>query len=123
MTRSIRLALALATVLVTFAVPSLASAATVEECQAAITTLSVQTQDAEFFGRQAAKEEAGLVAKLAGASQALAAGKNADAVKKLTDFALHAGTIANAGKLDPTDGAALVEGANEAIACINAIGA
>jgi hypothetical protein len=45
-----------------------AQAQTVEECQAQIAALRRQTEEATFIGQNAAKDEAGLIGKLDGAS-------------------------------------------------------
>ena len=72
--------------------------------------------------QQAAKEEAGLLRTLDGASETLSAGKLADTIKKLTDFQSHAVTLGQDGKLDPVDAARLEQLADAAIACVAAIG-
>ena len=123
MTRLLRHALVLSALLFALAVPPAVSAATAEECQTQIQGLATATDSATFIGKNAAKEEAGLLGKLDGASQALAAGKLADTVKKLTDFRSHAVTIGEAGKLDSTDAATLVGLTDDAIACVTSIGA
>lgn len=123
MTGLISRALILVALLCAVAVPPAVSAATASECQTAIDELRTATADATFIGKNAEKEEAGLLRKLDGASEALAAGKFDDAVKKLTDYRFHAVTIAEAGKLDPGDAAVLTQLADDAIACVGSIGA
>jgi hypothetical protein len=121
--RSIRSITILATLAATLLMPAVASATTVDECQAAITSLAAQTEAATFIGKNAAKEVAGLVRTLAGASETLAAGKLDNTVTKLTDYRLHAEKLGQDGKLDATDAAALLQSTDAAIACVQSIGA
>jgi hypothetical protein len=100
-----------------------AGAATVDDCQGQITALQVATSEAEFTGQNAAKNQAGLLGKLEAASDALDAGKNADAIQKLTDFRTKVVTLNEQGKINPTDAADLIARADAAIACIQSIGA
>ena len=98
-----------------------AQAETVTDCQAKIAALESQTQSATFIGQNAAKNEAGLLAKLDDASEKLAEGKNADAIQKLTDFKTTVNSLAGGGKIAPADAQRLVSGADDAIACITAV--
>ena len=98
-------------------------AASVGECQGEIDALQAATSEAIFTGQNAEKNQAGLLGKLDAAAAALAAGKNADAIQKLTDFRAKVVTLNEQGKIDPDDAAALIRGADEAIACIQSIGA
>lgn len=100
-----------------------ANAATVEECQAKIDALKVQTASAEFFGQNADETQTNLLAKLDEASAKLAEGKFADAIQKLTDFRTKVEELNAAAKpkIDPEDAAALIAGANDAIACIESL--
>ena len=123
MIRPFRSVLVLAALVVAVAAPAAVSASSVDECQAAIGQLREATATATYVGKQAAKEQAGLLGKLDGASRVLAVGKYADTVKKLTDFQSHVVTIGQTGKLDVSDAAVLTELADEAIACVDAIGA
>ena len=123
MTRLLRHALVLTALVFAFAVPHAVQASTASECQGQIDALATATDAATFAGRQAEKEEAGLLGKLNGASAALAAGKTLNAAQKLTDFRSHVVTIGEAGKLDSTDAATLAGLADDAIACVNSIGA
>jgi hypothetical protein len=100
-----------------------AGATTTGDCQAQIAALKVQTQNATFTSQNAAKDQAGLIGKLDAASAALSAGKTADAIRKLTDFRAEVDTLNRQGKSDPDDAAALISGAEGAIACIQGIGA
>lgn len=119
-TRTIAAAI-LATVLLVPA--AVASASTVADCQTQIATLQEQTASADFLGRQAAKDEAGLVAKLSEATDKLDKGKLADAQAKLENYRSRVEVLAASGKLDASDAVALMEGADAAIACVQAIGA
>ena len=101
--------------------PGAASATTVQECQAQIADLRAATADdavTTFTSRQAAKEEAGLLVKLDAASTELRK-KPGTAVQKLADYRDHVAKITSDGKL--VSSVDLVGGANEAIACIQAI--
>jgi hypothetical protein len=80
-----------------------------------------QTENATFIGQNAAKNEAGLLAKLDNASDKLAEGKNADAIQKLTNFRDTVAALNAQGKINPDDANTLIIGANDAIACITAV--
>ena len=121
MTRLFRHALVFAALLA-IALPTAVNAATVDECQAAIADIGTAASNATFVGKNAAKEETGLLRTLAGASETLAVGKISDTVKKLSDFRLHAVTLGEDGKLDPADAAVLAQLVDEAILCVNSIG-
>ena len=98
-----------------------AGAATVQDCQAQIDTLRVQTQGATFIGQNATKDQAGLLGKLDAASTALAAGKNADAIQKLTDFRTKVAQLDAQGKIGHEDAVVLIQGADAAIACVQGL--
>jgi hypothetical protein len=99
-----------------------AQAETVTDCQAKIAALRGQTENAtSFLGKNAAKDEAGLLLKLDNASAKLAEGKNADAIQKLTNFRDTVAALNAQGKIDPEDANTLIGGANDAIACITAL--
>lgn len=102
-----------------------ASATTVVECQGQITTLISNTQSAEFVGRNAVKDEAGLVAKLQGASDKLGQGKFSDATQKVGQYRDKVNTLCAQGKIaadsDPSC-AELLQGANDVLACIADLG-
>jgi hypothetical protein len=102
-------------------IPSPAYAATVEECQAQIDALRVQTQETTFLGQNATKDQAGLLAKLDTGSTKLAAGKNADAIQKLTDFQVRVTQLEEQGKVSDADAVTLISGADQAIACIQSL--
>ena len=96
------------------------------DCQAKIDALIIRTQDktlTPITGKNAEKDRAGLVGKLDEASSALSVGKNADAVQKLGDLVAKVEQLKAAGKLDAASAELLIAGANDAITCINAIGA
>ena len=101
-----------------FATPTKARAATVDDCLALIDTLISETQTATFFGKNAAKEQAGLVAKLDAAAADLEAGKPLDAIQKLTDYQEHLVKIAMQGKIDPTEAEILISDAEFVIECV-----
>jgi hypothetical protein len=98
-----------------------AQAETVTDCQAKIDVLRGQTENATFIGQNAAKNEAGLLAKLDNASDKLAEGKNADAIQKLTNFRDTVAALNAQGKINLDDANTLIIGANDAIACITAV--
>lgn len=102
----------------------LASASTVTECKAQLATLQSQTSAAEFTGRNAAKDEAGLLAKLQEASSKLDRAKLADAAQKVFDYAEKIGALCAQGKIAPDSSPSCAEleaGADAALACIAAI--
>jgi len=95
------------------------------ECQALIAELRTATEGVVLTGRNAEKNRAGLLAKLDNASVELGRGKLCDAIGKLTDFRDKVNQLIASGSInsDPTVGVTgqdLVDGANEAIACIEA---
>src|SRR5215212_7605055 len=81
---SILLGLVLSALLWVAAQP--AHAQTVDECQADIAALKVETQNATFIGQNAAKDQAGLIGKLESASAKVSQGKFADALANLQSF-------------------------------------
>ena len=100
-----------------------ASASTVDECQSQLETLRADTVDArDSF--TSTKDQDGAVVKLDEAAAKLTAGKDADAVAKLTGFQTSLNALATAPKLKLTPAAAqsLSTGAQGVIDCINAIG-
>jgi hypothetical protein len=98
-----------------------AQAETADDCQTKIATLKAATNRASFSGQNAYKNRTGLVAKLDYASAKLVEGKNADAIKKLTDFKTTVNSLPGGGKIAPADAQRLVSGADDAIACITAL--
>jgi hypothetical protein len=97
---------------------------TVDECQAKIAALRLETENATtFLGKNAAKDEAGLLLKLDNANAKLVDGKYADASEKLTDFRNTVIALDAGGKVDPVDASELIAGANEAITCVDGLGA
>lgn len=92
------------------------AALTAAECQAGIDALRADTAEATFIGRNAAKDEAGLVGKLDEASAKLSLAKYADAVRKLGDFETKVASLLAAGKLESS--VDLIAAAGGARACI-----
>ncbi len=110
--------------LVLLAAGSPAAATTVTDCLGLIGTLSDETTQVWYTN---ARDERGLLAKLAGAAAKLDTLKLNDAVQKLGDYESKVDALIAAGKIGPSgDGATtpemLVDGADEAIACIRNIG-
>jgi hypothetical protein len=96
-----------------------AAAESVEDCQAKIEALrDVTLQVATFINE---KDRTGLVGKLDSALTKLAQGKDADAVKALTDFRDKVATLQSQGKINPDDANQLITRADDAIACIQAL--
>jgi hypothetical protein len=116
--RSLIIALAL---LAAIALPASAGAATVEDCQARISELATATANVTTFANE--KDQAGLQDKLLNASEGLAAGKNADAIRKLTDFRTKVQVLGSTSKLNTEDAARLDAQAATAISCIEPLGA
>jgi hypothetical protein len=90
----------------------------VDKCQAKIAALEDATTSASFSGQNAEKNRTGLLTKLDNASAKLAEGKNADAIQKLTNFRDTVAALNTQGKINPDDANTLINGANDAIACI-----
>jgi len=95
-----------------------AQAQTVDECQADIGTLKVETQNATFIGRNTAKDQAGLIGKLDSAGAKLSQGKFQDALANLQSFRAKVVALDQQGKIDHEDALLLIAGADEAIACM-----
>ena len=96
-----------------------------QDCQGLIAALRADTEVVALTGRNAEKNRAGLLGKLDDASTALDKGKLCGAIQKLTDFRNKVNQLIASGSIntDPTAGVTgqdLVNGANEAIACIEA---
>lgn len=96
-----------------------------QSCQALIDALRAETEAVALTGRQADKNRAGLLGKLDNATDDLSKGKLCGAIQKLTDFRNKVNQLIASGSIntDPTVGVTgqdLVDGANEAIACIQA---
>lgn len=115
LTRLLLVVLAVALV----AVPA-ASATTVEECQAEIAALRADTATVTTFTNE--RDRTGLLGKLDNASLALDKGKYAGAIQKLNDYRSKVETLGSTGKLGADDAARLDAAAEDAIACIEAIG-
>lgn len=74
------------------------ASADVALCQKAIDVTELATQGAEFLGRNATKDEANLLSKLASAELKVAQEKYADAVAKLVDYQSAVISMADAAK-------------------------
>ena len=98
-----------------------AHAQNVDECQADIAALKVQTQNATFIGQNAAKDQASLIGKLDSASAKLSQGKFQDALANLQSFRAKVVALDQQGKIDHEDALALIAGADEAIACVQGL--
>ena len=95
--------------------PAMTELAVTSECEAVIASLRASTGAASLTSE---KDRIGLLGKLDNALRALSAGKDADAVQKLTDFLNKVTTLEAQGKLITSD-VDLAQGAREAITCIN----
>src|SRR5215203_1334926 len=91
------LALALAPFVI---VASSTFATTISECQADIANLRTETQAATITGKNAAKDQAGLIGKLDGAAVELDKGKFCDSIKKLNDFKTKVNQLIAGGSID-----------------------
>ena len=96
------------------------------DCQTLIAELRAQTQAVAITGRNAEKNRAGLLAKLDNASAELGKGKLCDAIGKLNDFRNKVNQLIASGSINTDTSAGvtgqdLVDGATEAIACIQAL--
>ncbi|MDQ3863956.1 MAG: hypothetical protein M3317_10720 [Actinomycetota bacterium] len=98
-----------------------AQAQTVDECQADIAALRVQTQNAHFIGQNAAKDQAGLIGKLDSASSKLEEGKFTDALANLQSFRAKVVALDEQGKIAHEDAVVLLAGVDEAIACVQGL--
>ena len=98
-----------------------AHAQTVDECQAEIAELKVQTQNTTFIGQSAAKDQAGLIGKLDSASAKLGQGKFQDALANLQSFRTKVVALDQQGKIADEDASTLIAGADEAIACVQGL--
>ena len=98
-----------------------AHAQTVDECQAEIAELKVQTQNTTFIGQSAAKDQAGLIGKLDSASAKLGQGKFQDALANLQSFRAKVVALDQQGKIADEDASTLIAGADEAIACVQGL--
>jgi hypothetical protein len=98
-----------------------AHAQTVDECQAGVAELRAQTLSTTFAGQNAAKDRAGLVAKLDSASAKLSQGKFQDALANLQSFRAKVGALEQQGKISSTNAAALISGADGSIACVQGL--
>ena len=102
-----------------------AGASTMQDCQALIDALAVDTPAVIIVGKNAEKNRAGLLNKLEGTSTSLASGKLCSAIQKLTDFRDKINQLIASGSIntDPTVGVTgqdLANDASDAIACVQA---
>ena len=102
-----------------------ATASTVQDCAGLIGALRADTEAVVITGKNAAKDEAGLLGKLDAASADLSRGKLCGAIRKLSDFRNKVNQLIAAGKInnDPAVGVTgqdLVNDATAAIDCIQA---
>ena len=98
-----------------------AAAQTQNDCETQIASLRTASGAVAISGKNADQDRASLTKTLNAASTELAKGKNADAVKKLGDFKVKVGQLAEAGRISNADAAPLTAGADAAIACINGL--
>ena len=102
------------------------NASTVSECQALIAALRTDTESVVIVGKNAEKNRAGLVSKLDGASVSLDRVKLCDALRKLTDYRNKVNQLIVSGSINAepavgVTGQDLVNGADEAIACVQSL--
>ncbi len=103
-----------------------ASASTISECQALIAALRADTQAVTITGKNADKNRTGLLGKLDAASLDLDRGKFCGALRKLTDYRNKVNQLIASGSIntDPAAGVTgqdLINGVNEAIACVESL--
>ena len=101
------------------------TASTISECQDLIAALRADTEVVAIAGKNAEKNRTGLLGKLDDASVALNKGKLCDAISKLNDFRNKVNQLIASGSInaDPNAGVTgqdLVDGADLAIACVQA---
>ena len=97
-----------------------AGAATTESCLTQIGELRAATAAVTTFANQRDQDRLG--SKLGDAAAELAAGKPADASRKLGDFRVKVQALGAAGKLGADDAARLDAAAASAVGCIESIG-
>ena len=119
---SLMLAFAVATPTATSDIGHVVVAQSSADCQNQIDALRATAQSATYSGKNAEKEQAGLARSLDSATTTLSAGKYADTVKKLEDFKIKVQDLKASGKIDATSADALLAGADQAIACVQALG-
>lgn len=100
-----------------------AQAQTVDECQAAIASLSAATVNAVFTARNADKDQAALLGKLDSAETKLEQGKFADSLQALTQFQAKVVSLNEQGKIDPADATTLLARVDNAISCVGSLSA
>ncbi len=103
--------------------PANAAASTISECQAAIGTLSLQTQGTTFLrGDKGAKVESQLLFHLSKASAMLDKADFREALKQMGGYSTDLSRAVGSDTVAPADAAFLQTGADGVVACINAIG-
>lgn len=116
--------LTLVAMLALAALPSVAQAQTLEECQSLIAQTSSDLAGVTIGGNNPDQTRASLQSKLVGASTKLTEGKNEDAIAKLVDFQNSVQKLSTAPKpkISQADAQLLTNDANNAIACIQGLG-
>ncbi len=103
--------------------PAPAAASTISECQAAIATLSLQTQGTTFLREdKAGKTEAQLLFHLSKASAELDRADLREALKQMGNYSFTLSRAVRSETIAPGDAAFLQTGADGVVACIEAIG-
>jgi hypothetical protein len=116
------LAVALLPALALLLAPSRAPASTISECQAAIATLSLQTQGTTFVGDKAVKTESQLLFHLSKASSGIDKASFKDALQQMGDYSSDLKNAVVSGTVAAADAAFLQTGAAGVSTCIAAIG-
>jgi hypothetical protein len=94
---------------------------TPDDCIALIgegSSLRTATADAEFIGKNSAKDEAALLGKLDSATVKLGNGKVTDAIQALTQFRDKVADLNSQGKIASDDAQTLLAQADTAIVCL-----
>jgi hypothetical protein len=103
--------------------PAQAAASTISECQAAISTLTLQTQGTTFLrGDKGAKTESQLLFHLSKASAELDKADMRDALRQMDSYSTDLSRAVGSRTIAPGDAAFLQTGAHGVVACIQAIG-
>lgn len=95
------------------------AAGTVSDCQKRIETLRLLTEGVTSFVNQ--RDESGLLGKLGDAASKLDQLKFADSIAKLTDYFNKVVELSAKAKIGAADAADLEAGAQDAIACVQAL--
>jgi hypothetical protein len=116
------LAVALLPALALLLAPSRTTASTISECQAAIATLTLETQGTTFVGDKAVKTESQLLFHLSKASSGLDMAAFKDALQQMGDYSSDLKNAVVSGTVAAGDAAFLQTGAAGVVTCIKAIG-